>query len=150
MIKLGQVVFALAAAGSMAIVACGGGGGGSADAPAGIDSGSGSAAATVMTVDCASGSADAVVTAKTFAYTSTPAGSASNNSEIPLNGIVEFNLDPATTHPVQPYAAGGMTDSGIHAADGAVTCLKFTAPGTFHYDCMVHGPSVQGTVTVSQ
>jgi hypothetical protein len=155
----------------VALVACGGGGGGNTDAPAGhvdapksgdathddaphsIDApGSGSGSATVIKVDCGSGS-DAptvIVTASSSpdAYISTPAGSASNNSEITVNQVVEFNMVPAMTHPVGPNASAGMTDSGLRAGDGAVTCLQFTAPGTFHYHCTVHG--FTGTVTVSQ
>lgn len=149
--KLGQMVFVLAAAaGSMAIVACGGGGSG-ADASGGQDSGSGSGSQTqdtVTTVDCASGSAAATVTAPGFAYVSDPAGASSSDSAIKSGDIVKFDLTTAMNHPVGPDSAAGMTDPGIVAPTGAVTCLKFSATGTFHYECTVHG--FKGTVTVTQ
>ena len=103
--------------------------------------------ATVVAVDCASVTPDATVTDANFMYTSTPAGAASNDSAIPLNGVVEFNLVPAMSHPVGPDSAAGMTDSGLKAPDNKATCLKFTASGTFHYRCTVHG--FKGTVTVA-
>jgi plastocyanin len=145
--KLGQIVFVMAAA---TIVACGGGGGGGGgvDAPgSGAIDAPGSAAATVTTVDCASGSAAAVVTTNAGgnAYVSTPAGASSSDSAIKVDDIVMFM--PASTHPVGPDATSGMTDPGLVAPDNATTCLKFSAVGTFHYKCTVHG--FKGTVTVS-
>lgn len=149
----------------VAIAACGGGGGtGNVDAPNGDgratgnhdaavdaqpthDSAIDAPPATVIAVACGSASPVATVTDPNFTYVSTPAGSATNDSAIMINDVVEFNLVPAMNHPVVPDHAAGMTDSGLHAADGQVTCLQFTAPGTFHYECGVH--LFKGTVTVS-
>ena len=120
------------------------------DAPgSGSGSGTDAAPATVMTVDCASVTPAATVTAKTFAYLSTPAGANASDSAIKVGDAVEFNLMPSTTHPVIPDPSSGMTDPGIIAKDNAITCLKFTAAGTFHYDCQIHGHGVKGTVTVT-
>ena len=119
---------------------------GQKDAPSGIDA----APATVMTVDCTGVTPAATVTAKTFAYTSMPAGASSSDSAIKVNDVIEFNLMPTTTHPVIPDPTSGTTDPGIIAPDNKVTCLKFTMTGTFHYDCQIHGHGVKGTVTVTQ
>jgi plastocyanin len=140
MIKLGQIVFAV---GSMALVACGGSTAAVDGAPA-IDS----PPPTVTTVSCTGATIAATVTDPGFKYVSTPAGSAPNDSAIKVNDIVEFNLAGGMDHPVGPDAAAGMTDSGIHAADSMQTCLKFSAVGTFHYECTVH--LFKGTVTVTQ
>ena len=104
------------------------------------------APATVKTVSCTGATIAATVTAPTFAYTSTPPGSASNNSEISVNGIIKFDLTTAADHPVGP-ALTGPTDPGLVAPTGAVTCLQFTVAGTFNYRCEVHG--FTGSVTVS-
>ena len=142
--KLGQIAFALAAVGSIGLVACGGGGDATPDAPKStIDA----PAATVKTVSCTGATIAATVTAPTFAYTSTPAGSGGpNTSDISVNGIIEFDLTTAADHPVGP-ATSGTTDSGLVAPTGAVTCLQFTAAGTFNYRCTVHG--FTGSVTVA-
>jgi plastocyanin len=40
-----------------------------------------------------------------------------------------------------------MTDPGLVAPATETTCLKFTAVGTYHYVCTIHG--FTGTVTVA-
>jgi hypothetical protein len=114
---------------------------------AGSGSGSGSNEDKVQTVNCGTATISATVTTPNdgFAYSSSPAGSASNNSEIPLNGVVEFM--PGATHPVGPDSASGMTDPGLVAPATETTCLTFTAVGTYHYKCTIHG--FTGTVTVT-
>jgi plastocyanin len=106
---------------------------------------------TVLTVACGSATPVATVADSNFAYTSTPQGSASNDSAIKTNDVVEFNLNGLGDHPMVPDPGTGsaplMTDSGLHAPDAAITCLKFTAPGTFHYKCLIH--EFPGTVTVT-
>jgi len=136
------LTFALAAIGSVGITACGGDSTPAVDAAPGVDA----AAATVMAVDCASATPTATVTDPGFKYVSTPAGAAANDSAIAVGDVVEFNLVPAMNHPVGPDPGAGMTDPGIVALDNKVTCLKFTATGTFHYQCSVH--TFKGTVTV--
>jgi plastocyanin len=124
------------------LAACGtsGGGGGKMDAPG---SGGGN---TVMTVSCTGVTPVATVTTPNdgLAYSSSPAGTSSTNSAIHVNDVVSFM--PGANHPVGPDTSAGMTDNGLVAPAQATTCLKFTAVGTFHYKCTVHG--FTGTVTV--
>jgi plastocyanin len=133
--------------------ACGGSSNNKTDA-AGSGSGSGSDQDTVKTVACSGATLAATVTDSGDgfggSYACAPAGSASNNCEISVNGIVEFNLSAngALDHPVGPDPSSGMTDSGLVAPDDKITCLQFTAAGDYHYQCTVHG--FKGTVTVAQ
>jgi plastocyanin len=139
-VLLGTVVIAAACGGSGG---GGGGGGGGVDAP-----GSGSSQDTVKTVSCTGATVAATVTTPNdgFAYSSSPAGASSTDSAITINGIVEFM--PGATHPVGPNPGAGMTDNGLVAPASETTCLQFTAVGTYHYKCTVHG--FTGTVTVTQ
>ena len=149
MIKLGQIVFALAVAGSISVVACGGDDGSTPDAGSGSGSGLGSGSGSgsgsgrvvtsnVTTVDCAGATPAATVTAPGQTYVSTPAGAAANESDIAAGSVIKFDLTTAPNHPVGP-APSGNTDTGIKALSGAVTCLKFPDVGTLNYICTVHG-----------
>jgi plastocyanin len=127
---------------SAALMACGGGGGTTGDdtqhdAPVGDDAPS---TDTVHVVDCTAQTADATVTSSNSVFNYDPM-----TVTIPVNGVVEFDLANASTHPVGPDNSTN-TDQGIFAQGGKTTCLQFTAAGTFGYRCTVHG--FKGSVTV--
>lgn len=132
--------FALVSA--AALMACGGGGGTSGDdtakdAPSGEDAPNTN---TVHSVDCTAQTPDATVTSNDNVFNYDP-----TTVTIPVNGVVEFNLDDAKFHPVGPDSSTN-TDQGIFAAGGKTTCLQFTAAGTFGYRCTVHGFKASVTV----
>jgi hypothetical protein len=116
------------------------------DAP-GSGSGTDAAPSTVMVVDCATATPTLTVTHPTFAYTNTPAdpnsstdcGSSACEGDIAVGDVVKFDLHPNQFHPVGPDAASGMTDPNIKVTDDTTVCLKFTAAGSFHYRCTIHG-----------
>lgn len=126
-----------------ALMACGGSSSGddtAKDAPPGGEDGSGSSANTVHSVDCTAQTPDATVTSTDAVFNYDP-----TTVTIPVNGVVEFDLDDAKFHPVGPDSSTN-TDQGIFAAGGKTTCLQFTAAGTFGYRCTVHGFKASVTV----
>lgn len=64
---------------------------------------------------------------------------------INVGEVVAFENN--SQHSVVP-ATSGTTDSGLRAGFNTTTCLMFTAPGTFNYQCNPH-TSMKGSVTVN-
>jgi plastocyanin len=54
----------------------------------------------------------------------------------------------STSHSVRSQGTPSFTSSGILTGDGMTYTTTFTAPGTYHYDCAVHGSLMTGTVVV--
>ncbi len=94
--------------------------------------------ATVVVVDCATVTPAASVITMSFAYVPM-------SVSIAIGQVVKFTLE--AEHDVAPDPAAAMTDSGLRLNFGDIGCLKFTAPGTFGYECLAH--SFKGSVTVN-
>lgn len=54
----------------------------------------------------------------------------------------------ATSHSVQSVGSPGFTSSAIMTGGGSSYSVTFNTPGTYHYDCAVHGAAMSGTVIV--
>ena len=51
-------------------------------------------------------------------------------------------------HSVQSLGTPSFTSSAIMTGSGSSYSFTFTAPGTYQYDCAVHGPSMTGSIVV--
>jgi plastocyanin len=51
-------------------------------------------------------------------------------------------------HSVLSQGDPGFTSSDILTGSGMTYTFMFTAPGTYHYDCAVHGSAMTGTIVV--
>ena len=69
---------------------------------------------------------------------------------VAVNGTVTWTW--ATTgsvpHSVQSVGSPSFTSSGILTGAGSTYQMKFTTPGTYQYDCAVHGTMMTGTIVV--
>jgi plastocyanin len=54
----------------------------------------------------------------------------------------------STAHSVQSLGTPSFTSSDVLTGDGMTYTMTFNAPGTYHYDCAVHGTLMSGTVVV--
>ena len=109
------------------LAACGGGGGGGGTPPS-----------TVQSVTC--GAASATVDALVSSFSPT-------GVTISVNQVVQWNNNSGVAHTVTRTASGGTFDVALN--NGTSVCLKFTAAGVFDYFCTVHGPTMDGSVTVN-
>jgi plastocyanin len=53
-----------------------------------------------------------------------------------------------TAHSVRSQGTPSFTSSDVLTGNGMVYTQTFTATGTYHYDCAVHGSAMSGTVVV--
>jgi len=51
-------------------------------------------------------------------------------------------------HSVQSLGSPSFTSSSVQAGDGMTYQVVFSAPGTYQYDCAVHGAAMQGRIVV--
>jgi plastocyanin len=51
-------------------------------------------------------------------------------------------------HSVQSIGATTFPSSGILVGEGTSYSVQFTTPGTYQYDCVVHGQAMTGTIVV--
>ena len=51
-------------------------------------------------------------------------------------------------HNVESQGSPSFPSSAVLAGDGTAYSFTFTAPGTYHYDCVVHGAAMSGIVVV--
>src|SRR6266581_3676812 len=51
-------------------------------------------------------------------------------------------------HSVQSQGTPGFTSSAIQTGDGKTYSVTFTTPGTYQYDCAVHGAAMSGRIVV--
>jgi plastocyanin len=51
-------------------------------------------------------------------------------------------------HSVQSIGATTFPSSGILVGAGTTYSVQFTTPGTYQYDCAVHGQAMTGTIVV--
>jgi plastocyanin len=69
---------------------------------------------------------------------------------VAVNGTVTWTW--ATTenlpHSVQSIGSPSFTSSAIQSGSGKTYQFMFTAPGTYQYDCAVHGQMMTGMIVV--
>lgn len=66
---------------------------------------------------------------------------------IPVGATVTWTWTGSLPHGVQPM--GSLTFAGSNVKTGSGTyAVKFTTPGTYRYDCSVHGTAMSGTIVV--
>jgi len=53
-----------------------------------------------------------------------------------------------TPHSVESEGSPGFTSSTIQSGNGAKYTFTFTTPGTYTYDCAVHGSAMTGRIVV--
>jgi len=51
-------------------------------------------------------------------------------------------------HSVQSLGSPSFTSSAIETGDGSTHQVVFSTPGTYQYDCAVHGSMMTGTIVV--
>jgi hypothetical protein len=51
-------------------------------------------------------------------------------------------------HSVESEASPSFTSSAIKTGDGSTHQVTFSTPGTYQYDCAVHGAAMSGTIVV--
>ncbi len=51
-------------------------------------------------------------------------------------------------HSVQSQGSTSFASSPIMSGNGQTYAVTFTAPGTYQYDCAVHGTAMKGTIVV--
>ena len=52
------------------------------------------------------------------------------------------------SHSVQSQGSTAFVSSPIMSGNGQTYAVTFTAPGTYQYDCAVHGTAMTGTIVV--
>jgi len=54
----------------------------------------------------------------------------------------------AVPHSIQSEGSPAFTSSAIQAGNGQTYQMQFSTPGTYQYDCAVHGAAMSGTIVV--
>ena len=69
---------------------------------------------------------------------------------VAVNGTVTWTwaTSEALPHSVESVGSPSFTSSGILTGSGSSYSFTFTAPGTYQYDCAVHGQMMTGTIVV--
>jgi plastocyanin len=67
---------------------------------------------------------------------------------VAVNGTVTWNWSGSLPHSVQSMGSPSFTSSAIQAGSGKSYQFQFTTPGTYQYDCAVHGTMMTGTIVV--
>ena len=69
---------------------------------------------------------------------------------VAVNGIVTWTWAAGEDlpHSVQSLGSPSFTSSGILSGAGNTYQFTFTAPGTYQYDCAVHGQLMTGRIVV--
>jgi|SRR5690349_21353697 plastocyanin len=52
------------------------------------------------------------------------------------------------SHSIESIGSPAFTSSSIMSGSGQTYSATFTTPGTYQYDCAVHGPQMTGTIVV--
>ena len=66
---------------------------------------------------------------------------------IPVGGTVTWTWTGSLPHGVHSTGSTSFTSSRIMTGSG-MHAVTFTAPGTYQYDCAVHGTAMSGTIVV--
>jgi plastocyanin len=67
---------------------------------------------------------------------------------VAVNGTVTWTWTGNLPHSVQSTGSPSFTSSGIQTGSGQTYQFQFTAPGTYQYDCAVHGQMMTGAIVV--
>jgi plastocyanin len=67
---------------------------------------------------------------------------------VPANGAVTWTWAASLPHSIQSTGSPGFTSSQIQAGAGKTYQLSFATPGTYQYDCAVHGQAMTGRIVV--
>ena len=69
---------------------------------------------------------------------------------VAVDGTVTWTWTNSGTvpHSIQSLGSPSFTSSAIQTGDGSTHEVKFSTPGTYQYDCAVHGTMMSGTVVV--
>lgn len=93
----------------------------------------------------------AAVTVGDIFFTSGHNGSSNSAVDtVAVNGTVTWTWAPAEAlrHSVQSQGAPSFTSSAIQTGPGKTYQATFTTPGTYQYNCAVHGPLMTGRIVV--
>lgn len=124
---------ALASAAVAALLACGGNG----DGPAAVESGGGGG-----------GRAGTVTVGSGIQFTSVHNGTMNPAVDtVAVGDTVTWTWTGSLPHSVRSVGAPSFASSGTLTGRGTYSVV-FTAPGTYRYDCVVHGAAMTGAVVV--
>ena len=62
--------------------------------------------------------------------------------------IREANLEQYQKNPKFAAKMNETASSAVLMGNGMTYSFRFTQPGTYTYDCAIHGPSMNGTIVV--
>ena len=65
-----------------------------------------------------------------------------------IAGCSDNPTTEALPHSVQSLGSPSFTSSGVQTGSGSTYHVTFTAPGTYQYDCAVHGSMMTGRIVV--
>jgi len=116
------------------LTACGGGGGYGSSSPPPTSS-------TVLSTAC-------TVTPSAIVSALSTTSFVSSAVTISVNQVVQWNNISGFAHTVTSTTVPANGTFNAALANNTSICLKFTAPGTFNYQCTFH-PSMIGSVTVN-
>jgi plastocyanin len=120
----------------------GGNGGGSTGGDTGGNNGGNSGGAPALTAAIAVGN---------IFFKSGHNGSASPAVDtVAVGGTVTWTWtnSGSVPHSVQSLGSPSFTSSAIQTGDGSTYQIQFSTPGTYQYDCAVHGTMMSGTIVV--
>ena len=95
--------------------------------------------------------ATAAVTVGNDFFKSVRNGSANRAADtVAVGGTVTWTWGATggVSHSVRSAGSPTFTSSAIKTGSGSTHQVAFTAPGTYRYDCAVHGSAMSGTVVV--
>ncbi len=67
---------------------------------------------------------------------------------VAVNGTVTWNWTGSLPHGVQSMGSPSFTNSAIQSGAGMTYQFQFTTPGSYQYDCQVHGTLMTGMIVV--
>jgi len=67
---------------------------------------------------------------------------------VAVGDVVTWQWSGTLPHDVRWIDAPGQADSPVLTGSGTFTAT-FAAPGTYHYDCSLHGNAMTGTIVVT-
>jgi plastocyanin len=67
---------------------------------------------------------------------------------VAVNGTVTWTWQANMSHSVQSLGSPSFTSSDIQEGVGQTYQVMFTTPGTYQYDCAVHGTLMTGMIVV--
>jgi plastocyanin len=67
---------------------------------------------------------------------------------IPAGTTVTWTNTGTTRHSVESEGAAAFASSPVLSGSGRTYTVTFMTPGTYQYDCAVHGTAMSGTVVV--